>query len=184
MPGMTPRIKQYQVHTFQQSYEVLTAHVSNSVAPTYRGFTFLFSSLSDSYNWAQVFDQYRIDFVEVWYVPGVTDITGASNLGLLTTAVDYDDATAPASVAGMLNHEDSLTTRGIAGHYHKFKPHVAIATYSGAFSSYGNVQSPWIDVASPSVEHYGLKAAWTVCDASTYVYDMVVRLSVSVRACR
>jgi len=68
-------------------------------------------------------------------------------------------------------------------HYRKFIPHVAVASYSGTFTSFTNEVAPWIDIASPSVQHYGLK---TACTPTTAVvqYTARARLSVSFRNVR
>lgn len=57
---------------------------------------------------------------------------------------------------------------------------MAVAVYSGAFTSFANAPSSWIDSGSPNVQHYGLKAAVTAT-AAVQTYNLQVRARVSFR---
>jgi len=121
-----------------------------------------------------LFDQYRIVEIEAWLVPQSQPATGDDN-GELASVIDYDDAVNLSSFGSALDYENVVVSNGAAGHYRRWKPHAAMAAYSGAFTSYANVESPWIDAASTGVLHYGLKFAITAT-TSAQQYDLVYRL--------
>lgn len=126
-----------------------------------------------------VFDQYRFDQVEAWLECQAPNGTAA--IPELISSVDLDDGNTPTTVGRVQDKQGSITSGGLAGHYHKFKPHVAVAVYSGAFTSFGNAPAGWIDSASPSVEHYGLKFA-TISTGGSFSYTLVLRAVMSFRS--
>ncbi len=128
---------------------------------------------------AAVFDQYRIEQVETWLEPQAPNGTAA--VPTLYTAVDLDDANTPSSVSNIQDHLGAIVSGGLAGHYHKWRPHTATAVYSGAFTSFANTPAQWIDCASPGVQHYGYKAG-VVSTGGSYAYTLTVRAVVSFRA--
>jgi len=111
-----------------------------------------------------IFDQYRISRVSISFRPffqKANFTAGTDYVPLIYTVVDYDDGAAPGSLAYLREyqnctiHEDDAFTVS-------FEPHVAVAAYgAGAFTSYSNVKSPWIDAVSTNVPHYGLKLGVT-----------------------
>jgi hypothetical protein len=156
---------------------------SSSTVATFVAFVFTAGGLDQISQLTALFDQYRIDLVELWLMPRVSIGAGATNTGLLTTVLDYDDTVALSTVAQALDYTNAVVGSGMDGHYRCFKPHAAIAAYSGAFTSYVNVVSPWIDAASTAVSHYGVKTAWSVCDQA-YTMDVVYRLTTTWRSVR
>jgi hypothetical protein len=108
-----------------------------------------------------LFDQYRIMMVEVtFYSPYVTIQATATPKLMLHTVNDYDDYTAvtPTAMQEYETYQQRDLSFGKPIHF-SFKPRVALAAYSGAFTSYANQGNQWLDVASPAVQHYGLKYA-------------------------
>jgi len=81
---------------------------------------------------------------------------------------DYDDVALPsASEAGVdaIRQYTNYRSVNLMSRMGKpinifFRPRVAIAAYSGAFTSYKNVPFGWCDVASPAVQGYGWKAVF------------------------
>jgi len=119
-----------------------------------------------------LFDQYRITALEVWVIPRITSVTSnTANPGQMASVIDYDDSTSLASFAAAMDYENVLTGSGVDGHYRKWVPHIAVIT--GA-SGVENAKMRWIDAASTSVIHYGMKMVWTSTDAA-YVSDIFVR---------
>jgi len=173
-----------QVFKFTQSVETQSWATTSVTIPTFISASFTLSALDQATQLAAVFDQYRIDEVEAWIIPHLTSNNSASgNPGLYTSVVDYDDASALGSIGAALDYTNAVTSSGCSGHYRRFKPHVAVAAYSGAFTSFANEPSPWIDAASPGVIHYGLKCAFTPT-SSVETMDLVYRLHVSFRNLR
>lgn len=151
---------------------VLTADLgvgftTSVIVNTYYSYSIKLGGFADYLEYVGLFDQYRINRVEVWLTPAAA--AGSTVFNQLMSCVDYDDSNVPTSTAQVEGKQGALTTMGGAGHYHAWVPHVANALYSGAFSSYGNMVSPWIDAASINVEHYGFKvAAFTTPVAVNY----------------
>jgi hypothetical protein len=138
--------------------------------------SFQLSDLDQASSLASVFDQYRLARVEVWLLPRVTVTTQATgtSMGQIATVVDFDDASTLTNFSSYLDYQNVMVGPGNEGHYRSFTPHVAIAAYSGTFTSFANESAPWLDCASPSVQHYGFKAGSTVADAA-YSSDLNVR---------
>jgi hypothetical protein len=121
-----------------------------------------------------LFDQWRIHQVEVWLKPTPTDQL-QSVAQTVYTVIDYDDANNLASEAAAQQYTNVTITSVNEGVYRRFKPHTAVAAYSGAFTAFANATDQWIDSGSPTVQHYGFKALITA--ASTIVnFDLEYRV--------
>lgn len=143
---------------------------------------FTLTSASDYASFAAVFDQYMIEMAEVWIEPR-TLAGGLANTGRFVTAIDFDDQNAPAGTSELLDYNNACVTTGGLGRYMRFVPHVAPALYNGAFTSFGNESNKWIDSASATVQHFGVKIASTAT-TSAFVYDMRYRLHFAFRNSR
>jgi hypothetical protein len=145
------------------------------------------TSCTDFSSLAAVFDQYRINMIEIRLTPHAPNafITSTQPVGQLYTVLDYDDATALASGAAAVAYSDCIVSPPYANQRRCFRPRVALAAYSGAFTSYANVASPWIDASSSTVNHYGVKT-WIDPGAAgaLAVYDLVVRTHFEFRSTR
>jgi hypothetical protein len=169
---------------FRVPQEVFTAAytgTSTSLA-IFTALAFTVNALDQISHLTALFDQYRIVLVEVWLCPQNSQSTVNFN-GNLATVVDYDDANALTTYAQALDYVNVVSTNALIAHYRKFVPHVAVAAYSGAFTSFMNVTSPWIDAASPSVAHYGFKTA-TTQSSNVLNYDLTYRLTTEWRNVR
>jgi hypothetical protein len=151
---------------------------SSTTVPAYASAYISLGQFPNYTEYTAVFDQYRIDQVEVWLEPVGSQENGT---GVLTTAVDLDDANLPTSATGIYDKQDALVANGSQGRYHRWLPHMATAVFSGSFTSYGNEPAGWIDSASPNVQHYGFKAA-TGQYSVAYAYTLTVRAIISYRA--
>jgi len=146
---------------------------------TYAAQNFTLSLFNAATSMAAVFDQYRIDQIECWVDPvGIA----STSYPFLSTAVDIDDSNTPASAGQVLDKQGAVSGTGQAGHYHRWLPHMAIAAYSGAFTSYTNEPAQWIDCASPAVQHYGLKALSVSNGTTPVVYTLSYRAVISFRS--
>jgi len=149
-------------------------------AQTYAAQIFTVASFSAASTLLSVFDQYRFLQVEVWIQ--CTAPNGITPFPFLATVVDLDDGNVPTAIGQIQDRQGAAIGGGPGGHYHKWLPHVAVATFSGAFTSYANTPACWIDSASPNVQHYGIKAATLAQGTSAYSYEMTIRAVVSFRA--
>jgi len=136
-------------------------YVASSTAAVYGAYSYTVGALDNATNFANVFDQYRIDRLQVTFrpmnvaTPLVNTATGGFIAPIIYTAIDYDDATAPTTVAQIRDFQNC------SSHLYEtftldWKPHAAY-TVGGSIS--GQVTSPWIDWATPNVTHYGVKLA-------------------------
>jgi len=130
---------------------------------TFGSANFILNNLDNIASFQNLFDQYRISEIEVWLEPNGEFVNSG---GFLYTLVDYDDSTVLTSLTSTADFPNVLVSNSTDGHYHRFTPHVAVAAYSGTFTSFTNVAAPWIDTSSPSVQHYGIKAACSVTASS------------------
>jgi len=143
----------------------------------------------DFSNLAAVFDQYRIDMVEVIMNPqttqGIPTTTFGPPKGQLYSVIDYDDATNLTTTAAADAYANVIVSSVTNPSRRCFKPRVALAVYGGAFTSFANAADQWIDCASTGVQHYGVKYACDIGTTSNTVsYDQVVRILVSFRNSR
>jgi len=123
-----------------------------------------------------LFDQYRISAVEVYLT--TSSSTGISNPVSWFAAVDYDDATTPSNTNALLQYTNVVEAPLSNAVYFHFTPHAVgnLATGSGAM----NLPAPWINSATPSVVHYGVKGA-SYATATTYQISCRVRMHVDFR---
>lgn len=161
-PNQLIRAADNKPYEVVQSCEFLAQLVSNASIPTYGAIYTTLQNFDQFTDFAPVFDQYRIVEIEITFWPRVQTVDGQIvNAGLLHSVVDYDDSTVLTSVASALDYTNCLVTPGNKMHRRTFVPHVANAAYAGAFTSYANLSGQWLDAASSTVQHYGVKTAWT-----------------------
>jgi hypothetical protein len=178
--------KDNSIHKFVQLIDLNTVLVTNSTVAVAYSRAFTFADLPQQSTIASLFDQYKITDIEVWFNPGLTNSSSFApgTAGYVYTVTDYDDDSNLPSSAQALQYTNVMQSPANMGHYRRWKPHVAEALYgSGAFSSYGNIKAPWIDMASPNVKHYGFKAYATAATntASQVSYSLTVRFHFETR---
>jgi len=136
-------------------------------------------------SFASVFDQYRISKCEVWLVPagpalaaGYANTTGAR----CYSVTDYDDSNNLSTSAQALQYENCMVSGLTDGHYRSVQPHIAVATYGGAFTQFKNEKAGWIDVASTSAQHYGVKCIVDPTNSNNdVVYNAFTRVTIEFR---
>ncbi len=154
--------------------------ISSTTLEVVRNYKYKLSDVPVSTDFTNLFDQYRILEIEQVFFP-VVDTSFDSSVWTdprLFLAPDFDGSSV-AAVSDICQYDtaqvfDSRHTTAI-----KFKPRAAMAAYSGAFTSFGMAsQGQWFDVASPSVEYYGLAAGiyaqnviTTIRSSSRYVIE-------------
>lgn len=159
-----------------------TAFTTSNVATVYYSNYFTLNGWSNYTEYTSLFDQYKIEEIECWIEPFETQSSVQALSGTLTSAVDIDDANTPTTIASVQDHQGAIVTNGVCGHYHRWKPHMAIAVYSGAFTSFANAPASWIDCASPGVQHYGVKTAITAT-TNAIPYSLIAKALISFRSC-
>lgn len=153
---------------------------TSTAVPTYGAYLFVMNTVPSASALLAVFDQYRVEQLEVWIdCNNQSSGLAASNAAV---CVDLDDANTPANFGDVTDRGGAVTGLTSDGFYLKWKPHIAVAAYSGAFTSFANEVAPWIDSASSGVQHYGLKYATSGTDAVARPLSITVRATVSFRA--
>lgn len=157
-----------RVHHFKRQSAVQFTVTAGNVG--LGAYTFSFSDITNHSEFVPLFDFYRMNKVVVKWVPKFTgtSIAGAgatfganSNaLGQFLSAVDYNDASAPANINTLLEYENCRKTHLNAGHTRVLRPAVQMATYKSTLSTgYSPGWKKWINMSDASVLHYGLKWA-------------------------
>jgi hypothetical protein len=136
-------------------------NVCNSVTGVASGYAKVVTSadLTQFSSLSAVFDQYKIDLIEIWFTTygNVGQNQGGSGANLYSV-IDYDNATNLSSTLQALQYENVSVGASNVGHYRRYKPHIAVAAYgSSAFAQFKNEPAGWIDCVSTAVEHYGVK---------------------------
>jgi hypothetical protein len=174
--------KDNSIHRFIQTTDLGTIASTSVSTPVFYARAFLFTDVVQVASLQVLFDQYRIDDIEAWIsVPACANSAAANNVVMFYSVVDYDDDAAPTQLSTLQQYTNVTTTTCSNGHYIKFKPHVAEALYSGAFTSYGNITAPWIDSASSTVKHYGIKLGVATAVAAGNAVTMSLRIHFSCR---
>jgi len=182
-PHMNDPHKDNQTYNFiETDTQVNLMTTSTTISQAFGTYAAL-NGLPNQANYSALFDQYRIVQVEVWIVPQIGGSGGVLlNAGsLMKTVVDYDNTTTTATQATFDDFTNCHTTGIQSGHYRRYTPHIAVAAYSGAFTSFSNVPAPWIDCASPGVQHYGLKIYTDATPLGAIGIDVITRYHIQFR---
>lgn len=164
-----------------------TGVTSPAAAPTFFGYEFKLTDLPDYTEFTNLFDEYKIMRVKVYFLPNVyTQNTSIANLvPWFLITVDKDDSSAPTSFNSMLSYPGCKITSMQRKQYVSFVPRVATAVYGGpVVTSYGS-KSMYLDCGSPGVPHYGLKiGVGNSTNAGIYGYHVFVKYVISFRGVR
>lgn len=146
-------LRRDDVKTFRVNLTTQVITTSTTV-PTAGAYSFTLNALNNAAEFTSLFDQYRLVQVVAEFYPD-NNTEGFP----IYTVIDYDDAATPASEAIMQEYSTLQTTSAASGYFQRvLNPRAAIAAYSGAFTSFASApRSMWMDVASPSIQYYGLK---------------------------
>jgi hypothetical protein len=132
------------------------------------------------YGFTALFDQYRIDEIEVWITPTYQNSSGGNVNSRWLSVIDYDDSNTPGTTGALLQYSNVVDCTANEGCYRRFRPHVGLTTNSAAGTAYSNKLSDWIDSANVTAQHYGIKLA-AFQSAVTSTYNLVVRYHFSTR---
>jgi hypothetical protein len=154
-PTSIPRNFTHQGYWLKAGYFQSTLSNSTTV-DTFSAINFQAGSINNFASFAAVFDTYCIVAAVVRIRPEQAQSTSSlSNPGLLITAIDHDDLTAVTSSV-MREYPSVLETEFTQGQTRVVYPRIALAAYTGSFNGYMNARG-YIDTASGTVQHYGLK---------------------------
>jgi hypothetical protein len=107
------------------------------------------------------YDQYRIEAVRFTITPQNNAIglftNSTTSVVPLYCVIDYDDSSALTSVGQANSYTTCVVLNPGESMERVFKPRMALAAYSGTFVGFANVADQWLDAASTTVQHYGVK---------------------------
>jgi len=160
-----------QASTTLSTYNSRAAYMQQTSSETSWAFSFCLNDLDQQSTFASLYDQYRIDKVQVRLRPAIkvvqhvdTNTTAANPYvpGVCISAVDLDDASVGAMSVLRQYHtakQHSVTNGGMI--VRTFRPRVAEAVWRTiATTAYGPGKAgKWIDVSYTDVPHYGFKFA-------------------------
>lgn len=182
-PSPAQALRLNKIYNIIQTQPLFT-FASSTTVPVAAGYSFALSSLDNVTALSSIFDQYRVALIEYTVMPRIQTIDQTGTIpGQIVTVVDLDDAATPSTFNGLLDYQGAVVSQGNKMHKHTFVPCVAVAAYSGVFTSFANESAPWIDIASTGVLHYGLKMASTI-SGFVATYDIKARVMVELRNVR
>ncbi len=137
--------------------------------------------LSNAAAFTSLFDQYKILAMRYTFIPRTNVVSGTAYNPPMYSCIDYDDAVPITSRSEMTQRSNVAVTQVYESLQRTFKPHVAVAAYSGTFTSYKNEPADWIDVLSPGVQHYGIKMFIDPCLSPAPVWDIEIEYWIEFR---
>jgi hypothetical protein len=172
-----PVLRQVRPYSVILSYESFV--VNSTTVPTPFAYAIQLNYCNGYADYVSAFDKYRILEVQAEFMPnnaGLTYIAGGS--ALTSTVIDYDDSNLLAS-GDQYAYDSCYTVNTYTPFRRTFVPRAALAAYSGAFTSYAQASAgQWLDCASPSVAHFGIKG---VIGPSTPVFALNVVFRVHIQ---
>lgn len=148
-----------------------TAIVNNSTASTDGNITFTLTSCEGYSEYVAIFDYYRINWVEVSFIPCRTQMmttqtnqttapSSLTQIPLFITCIDRDSSTAPLDYEAMQKRGGTKETLATEKQVWKFTPNRLVEVYKSAVSSGYKIDGDtrqFLDCANSDVPHYGLK---------------------------
>lgn len=174
-------LKPHKSYTVKNNYFQQNIVTSNAVS-TFGTVAIQLTNLPKYTSYTNVFDAYRFIQATVRFVPLTPANPGVGNTPLLTV-IDYDDSSTPSSTSSMRSYDTLYETPFGAYQERTFSPKYAVATYSGAFTSFSQANG-WCDIASSNIQWYGLKYGIDTTAATYTAYSVEVECIIQFRSTR
>jgi len=147
---------------------------------------FSLNELPNYLEFAALFDSYRIDKVQVTFIPvnnqQITSTSGTLYIPSFYMVTDYDDAVTPGTIAELKEYADCKVIEGNKKIVKTIYPKVSMAIYNTALTTgYARPtrmlqQNLLLDCANNAIPHYGLKFAFDYSSTSAIVrYTITVK---------
>jgi hypothetical protein len=179
-----PTNSQYTLHKFVLTSAGSSGIQGSAATPQLTGSYFTITNFAAYANLLAVYDQYRIDRVEVRMVLR-NNPSGGVSLPRVAYFPDFDDAVAPPTLAAVYSHPRVRQHTFSEAHPEvtfALEPRVAIASYNGAFTGYTAAPGAvFCDSNSSGVQHYGYKAAYENFLDTTQYIDIYYKAWVTMR---
>lgn len=146
------RLKKNKVYTFTKSF-VYGTLVPTATLDSFAALAFSLDQCTGYTDIVNLFDQYRLVQAIVKIVPNQASFDHP-----IYTAIDYDDAAQPASVAAMLQYDTLRIQDAKTVIERVVNPCAPTEVYNSSLQTgYAPKWGVWIDSAYPGVTHFGLK---------------------------
>lgn len=150
------------VYRYKRTFEVTTQSIVAGISPiiSYGSFEHELTDVTNSSEFINLYDQYKITGVKLLFLPRISETTSFTNsLGQFVYSVDWNDALTPSSLAQILERQSSKIHTGMGRPWKLFyRPMYAMTNQGGGYTSGRN---GWQDCNAPSTLYYGMKWAWT-----------------------
>lgn len=161
---------------------------STASASGFYGFNFLFTDVVDWASFQNTFDQYKINRIDFELRPmNQLAICGqVANPSYLAVAVDFDSSASPGSVNDILQYSNVVVLHPGQAYTLSFVPHVTLGVDNGSVQPAVSSRSPWIDLLTPDVIYYGIRAAVAIAGSNTNppTWKCFARYHISLRSSR
>jgi hypothetical protein len=164
-----------------------SAKANQAAADAFGTFNFVLNQATNYTGFTDIWDVYRVDYLEFSFAPVYTANSFATFLTAIVprifTVIDLDDTATPTTI-NTLREYQSCQSHVYETFRIRFSPGVRTGIFDGTnVVAGGSVRSPWIDCAQLTIPHYGLKYGIegnTVGGATTFQQwnvDLTVGLS-------
>lgn len=176
--ALTRQIKQPVQYFVRTSYQLAGYSLAGGAAALGAARVFRLSAVPNASEFTNLYDQYQIKGVKISLIPRYTDSTAglaAQAIGNVWSAIDYDDVQTPVNVETLLQYQNVKRTRMNQVHTRFLKPMIANEVFNtGIATAYAPKRNVWLDCASDTVEHYGIKL-WFDSSAAGVTFDVQVK---------
>lgn len=162
----------------------LSRVTASNLVETDVAYAFTLNDVPNSTDFTNLYDEYRIDKVQITWYPDTQQTLTTAGQGNTTclTVLDYDDATA-ANLLALEQYESCQSHSSIRPFSRTVIPRFAKAVYAGAFTSFSS-GTGWVDTASSAVQHYGIKIAIPIQVGTANSYTPIAKYWMSFRRTR
>jgi len=181
-----------KVYPYEEVVELATIQSNN--VPVYGSMLFTLSDLAGAVILSGLYDSYRITRVTVNFLPvGCQEVVSSyavagQSVPILYTAIDSNDATAPASLNEITKYSTLKSVIATKSQERTFTPRHLTMIYNGALSTAYVLGSPksWISTGNSVVPHYGIKYVLTPDPGASLInrFNFMVRVKYSLEFCK
>lgn len=140
--------------------------------------TYALSQLPSYTEFTALYDQYRIKKILVTWYPSsdgdTSSYVGVTNAPMFHAYRDYDDSSAPTTLADMMQRQGVFTRKFNKPISMTIAPRT-LATVSGVSGAGVGSRTQWLDCADSSLTHYGIKWAISANPAATNTFYYNIR---------
>lgn len=148
-----------RVYNFKRTFQA-SAITSTAGAAVAGGYTFALNSLPNYTEFTAMFDVYRLKAVKIEFSAPANSVgmSATSEIPQLWTAIDRNDATAPANVNELFQYDTLKHSPITRKHVRYFRVNSLGYITGQSVGTVGEINwNKWIPTSEPAINHYGLK---------------------------